>query len=108
MKKKKEEQGFKLLFHYLKHDKFKIFLYVIFALFTYCPDLLAAVFVGKALEALLLKDFSVFVWYLIGYESLYIVAYSLMQIPKDYIYNYLELKFVRNVSKDIYEKYQNN
>lgn len=105
--KKKDSKSFKLLFYYLRNDKFKIFLYVLLCICTYAPDILAAFFVGKALELLLLKDFSAFALYLIGYESLYIIAYSVLQIPKDMIYNYLELSFVQNVSKDMYTKYQN-
>jgi len=104
--KKNKEQGFKLLFHYLKNDKFKIFLYVLFAFMTYFPDIIAAIFWGKALEALILKNFSVFALYLFGQVLIYAFCYGLLQIPKNYLYNYLELKFVRNVTKDIYEKYQ--
>ena len=103
---KKKEYGFRLLFHYLKNDKFKIFLYVIICFIVYCPDLFAAIFVGRALEALIIKDLSNFVLYLVLYEGMYIFAYCILQFPKDYLYNYLEVKFMRNVSKDIYDKYQ--
>ena len=106
-KDKKQEYGFKLLFEYLKKDKLKLFLYVLICFVVYSPDFFAAIFIGKGLEALILKDLNNFILYLVLYEGLYIIAYCLLQFPKDYIYNYLEIKFMRNVSKDIYNKYQN-
>lgn len=107
MKKNKKNNSFKIFLHYLKDDKLKIFLYVILCICTYAPDILTAIIAGRALEALILKNFQDFVLYLVFYESIYILAYNILMIPKDYLYNYLELKFIRNVSKDMYEKYQN-
>ena len=103
----KEEKSYKLLFYYLKNDKFRLFLYVILTFFMYIPNVLGAIIIGKGLEALILKQMSGFIFYLSLYEGLYLIAFSFLQFPRDYLYNYLEIKFIRNVSKDIYEKYQN-
>ena len=45
-----------------------------------------------------------FILFLGLWEALYIVFYAILQIPRDYVYNYLELKFMKNVSTDLYKK----
>ena len=100
----KKVNNFKILWHYLKDDKFKLFLYVLLAMLTYLPTILAAFFWGKALEYLLLKQMKEFILFLGLWEALYIVFYAILQIPRDYVYNYLELKFMKNVSTDLYKK----
>ncbi len=100
-------KNFKLLFHYLRNDKLKVFIYVILVLMSYLPALISAYFWGKALEFLLLKDATKFLLYLIIWEGIYIFCYSILQIPRDKIYNYLELKFMREVSNDLYKKIDN-
>ena len=100
-------KNFKLLFHYLRNDKLKVFIYVILVLMSYLPALISAYFWGKALEFLLLKDATKFLLYLIIWEGIYIFCYSILQVPRDKIYNYLELKFMREVSNDLYKKIDN-
>ena len=108
MKEKSSNKNcFKLLFRYLKDEKLKIFLYILLCFFTYIPELGSAFCVGKALEALLIKDTQVFLFYLIAYESIFIFCNGIIPIPRQYVYSNLELKFIKNVSKDIYDKYQN-
>ena len=106
MKKKSSKNSFKILFKYLKNEKFKVFLYILLCIVSYIPELFSAYCVGKALEALLLKEFKVFLYYLIAYEGIFIFCYGIIPLPREYIYSYLELKFIKNVSKDIYDKYQ--
>lgn len=100
-------KSFKILWHYLKNEKIKLFSYIFLVMFTYFPALLTAYLEGKTIELLVSKDFSGFIIFLLIWESLYIVCYSILQIPRDYLYNYLELKFMKNVSKDIYKKIDN-
>ena len=45
----KKTKNFKLLWHYLKDDKFKLLIYLLLVLLSYLPALLAAYFWGKAL-----------------------------------------------------------
>ena len=45
--------------------------------------------------------------FIVTWEMLYIVGYSFLQFPKDLIYNYLEIKFIKGVSKDMYHKINN-
>ena len=66
----KKAKSFKVLFHYLKDDKLKLFIYVLLVLLTYLPALLAAYFCGRALEVLLLKDVFGFIIYLAIWEGI--------------------------------------
>ena len=103
----KEKGTFYIIFKYLKDDKLKLFFYLLLVLFSYLPSLLSAFFWGFALEALVVKNFYKFFEYLIIWETIWIVFYSLLSIPREMIYNYLEIKFTRNVSKDLYSKISN-
>lgn len=100
----KKFSTFKILFHYLKDEKLKMFIYILLVLFTYIPSLVTAYLWGIALEALISKNFNEFVLYLTIWEGIYIFFYTILQIPRDTLYNYLEIKFTKNVSKDLYKK----
>ncbi len=100
-------KSFKVLWKYIKKDKFKLFIYVLLVILTYAPTILSAVFWGKALEELLTKNIYNFVIYLGLWEGIYIIFYSILQLPRDYLYNYFEIKFIKNASKDLYKKIDN-
>ena len=99
-----KKESFKLLGHYLKQDKLKIAIYIILILLNYLPSLISAYFWGKALEYLILKNFSMFGIYLTVWTSIYIVFYTFLQIPTKKIYTNLSIKFMKNVSYDLYKK----
>lgn len=103
----KKFSSFKILWHYLKDDKIKLFLYILLVLLTYLPGLATAIFWGLALEELIDMNLKGFVLYLAIWEGLFIFFYTILQIPRDYLYNYLEIKFMKNVSKDLYRKINN-
>ncbi len=100
----KKLSNFKLLFKYFKKDKLKLFLYVFLVLCTYMPALISAYFWGKALEDLISKNISGFVLYLGIWVGIYIICFTFVQYFKDKLYNYLEIKFTKNVSIDLYNK----
>lgn len=100
----KKLNSFKILFHYLKDEKIKLCLYIFLVLMTYLPSLATAFFWGIALEALIGGKFLSFVLYLAIWEGLFILFYTVLQVPRDKLYNYLEIKFTKNVSKDLYRK----
>lgn len=100
----KKYNNFKILWHYLKDEKLRLIIYIVLVISSYLPVLFAAYFWGKALEFLIVKDFLNFLKYLAGWEGIYIVLFCLLQIPRDKIYNYLEIKFIENVSMDLYKK----
>ncbi len=95
---------FKIFWNYIKDDKFKLFLYVMLVALSYLPALIAVYFWGVAVEALTSKDFNQFALYLTVYEGIYILLYTFLQIPRDYLYTYFEIKFTKSVSKDLYRK----
>jgi ATP-binding cassette subfamily B protein len=107
MKKEKKFSNFKVLWHYLKEDKLRFILYIILVLCSYLPVLFAAYFWGKALEYLILKDLNNFIFYLAIWEADYILFFAILSIPRDKLFNYLELKFMKNVSQDLYRKIDN-
>ena len=100
-------KNFKVLFHYLEQDKFRLILYILLVLSTYLPALLAAYFWGKAIELLIMKNTIGFISYLAIWEGIFIFCYSILQIPRDKLYNYFEIKFMREVSFDLYKKIDN-
>ena len=103
----KKAKNFKLIWNYLKQDKLKIIIYVFLVLSTYLPSLIAAYFWGRALEVLIEKNLPSFGLYLGIWILIYIFCFSVLQIPRDKIYNYLEIKFMKNASKDLYQKIDN-
>lgn len=104
---KKKDNSFKLIFHYLKEDKVKMILLVILMICNYIPDLCCPIFIGKALEFLLLKKYTLFVKYLVFYFLGYIIVYGVLLIPRMILYNKLQMSFINKVCKDMYNKYQN-
>lgn len=104
---KKKDNSFKLIFHYLKEDKVKMILLVILMICNYISDLCCPIFIGKALEFLLLKKYALFVKYLVLYFSGYVIVYGVLLIPRLILYNRLQMSFINKVCKDMYNKYQN-
>ena len=97
-------RNFKIFWSYIKDDKFKLFLYVLLVALLCIPQILTAYFWGIAVEILLTNDFSKFIIYILLYEGIFILFYAILQVPKDFLYNYFEIKFTKNVSKDLYKK----
>ena len=102
----KKRNNFAILCHYLKDEKLKVFIYFMLVVLTYIPALISSVLWGFALQHLIDKDFKMFFIFLAIWEFTYMLCYSLAAIPRDYIYNYLEIKFSKNVIKDLYSKIQ--
>lgn len=100
----KNRENLKIFWHYIREDKLKLFLYVFLVALSYVPSLISVYFWGIAIEALTVLDFNRFFFLLVIYESIHIIAYSVIQIPRDSLYTYLEIKFTKNVSKDLYQK----
>ena len=101
---KEKDKYFKIIWFYLKDDKLKVFIYILLVLSTYFPALLSAFFWGKALEALIIKDITTFLLYLLSWEAIFIICHSILLVPREKIYNYLEIKFMNQVSRDLYQK----
>ena len=102
--KKNNMRNFKLIFEYLKNDKLKLFTYIFLIIVTYIPAIISAFLWGYALEALIAKNIGEFIMYIAIWEGIHILCYAILPIPRDYLYNYLEIKFSKNVLKDLYHK----
>lgn len=100
----KVKNNFKILWHYLKDDKLKLLTYLTLVILTYIPGLLSAILWGLALEHLTNMNFKMFLFYLTIWESSFILFYVILSAPRDFLYNYLEIKFSKNVLKDLYHK----
>ena len=100
----KKLSSFKILWVYLKDEKIRLFFYILLVLFSYLPSLLSALLWGIAIEKLIGSDIKGFITYLAIWEGIYILFYTVLQVPRDKLYNYLEIKFTKNVSKDLYRK----
>ena len=81
--------NFKIIFHYLKDEKLLIFIYMLLVVINYVPSLLSAYFWGLGLEYLLKMNFKMFLIFLLIWESIHILCYTVLAYPRDSIYNYL-------------------
>lgn len=105
--KKRKNNTFKIIFSYLKYEKLKLFIYIILVILTYIPRLLSSFFWGYALEALIENSFTIFMTYLVLRQAMDILFFCVLSVPRDLIYNSLEIKFSKNVIKDLYRKISN-
>lgn len=100
----KAKNNFKILWHYLKDEKMKLIAYLTLVILTYIPALTTSVLWGFALEHLTNMNFKMFLFFLILWEGLFILFYVILSIPREFLYNYLEIKFSKSVLKDLYHK----
>lgn len=106
MKEKKDAtiKEFRLLFHYLKHKKLQLIMYIFLVLLNFIPYLFTAFIWGLALETLLNNQFQKFVYIVIAYESLQVIFNGLSYNIRAKLYKTLELEFSSRLSKDLYRK----
>ncbi len=97
-------KSFKILFRYFKHDKLKLFTYVLFTILKYFEPLLNTFIWARALQALFDGNQSIFIKCLIIWSMVNITAWVLIQFPESLLFNYLEKKFMENINKDLYKK----
>lgn len=97
-------KNFKLLWYYLKDEKLKLFIYLFLAFIGTLPSLCSAYFIGMALEGLIDKNFGNFILYLSIWSSMYIIFYCILQVPRERLFSYLNIKFNKNIIKDLYKK----
>lgn len=97
----------KLIWSYLKTDKILILLYLFLFGLAYIPPFLTPIFSGYALESLVTNNLNGFIINLIILSSIYLFSYTIIRVPLEYVYNYLEIKFMSQVSKDLYHKIDN-
>ena len=104
IKEKKNLKDFKLILRYLKQDKLLVTLYLILVLFTIIPEACGPILWGIALESLVAKNLTKFILILSLYEIFWMLGASILQAPREKIYNKLEIKFTKSITKDLYTK----
>ena len=81
---------FKILFRYFKDNKLILSLYIIFTILKYFEPLANAFIWATAFQALATGDKTMFITYLIMWSGVIILAWVLVQLPTDLIYNKLD------------------
>lgn len=108
MKNEKEQKtnfkNFKIVWQYLKDDKLKLFLHILIVACSVLPSVITAYIWGHALEALIGQNFELFTIYVAAYSGLLVTFYGLLEIPREFLYQDLEIKFIKRVSFDLYKK----
>lgn len=102
----KKLSSWKIFFNYLKEEKLKFILYVILVITSCLPAFIAALW-GVAVEYLVANEFHKFVFCIVLYEGIYILTFTVLEVPREYLYNYLENYFMKRVTKDLYHKINN-
>ncbi len=102
----KQKSSFYLFFKYFKEEKFKLFLYIILVVISCIPAFMAALW-GVAVEYLVANEFHKFVLCIVLYEGMYTITFSVLEVPREYLYNYLENYFMIHITKDLYHKINN-
>lgn len=102
----KKLSSWRIFFSYLKEEKLKFILYVILVITSCLPAFIAALW-GVAVEYLVANAFHKFVFCVVLYEGIYILTFTVLEVPREYLYNYLENYFMKRVTKDLYHKINN-
>lgn len=102
----KKLSSWNVFFNYLKEEKCKFILYVILVITSCLPSFIAALW-GVAVEYLVASEFHKFVFCVVLYEGIYILTFTVLEVPREYLYNYLENHFMKRVTKDLYHKINN-
>ena len=100
----KNIKNFKIVFHYLKEDKGKLIVYMIFNFMMLFEPLIRTFMWASAFENLVNGNQSQFIFNLILWFLCIIMAWVILQVPADLIANKLEKKFMENLNKDLYKK----
>lgn len=95
---------FRIFFSYIKEDKLKFSFYVFLVFLAYLPDIMGPFFWSQAVAGLISHNLSMFGMYILLYNSSYIFAFSIVQIPRDQLFKYFDIKFAKNASKDLFRK----
>lgn len=95
---------FKILLRYFKNDKLKLTLYVFLTVAMHFEPLVNAFIWSNVFQALSDGRETAYILYLVSWSAILILCWVLFMIPRDLLYNYLEKKFMENVSIDLYKK----
>jgi ATP-binding cassette subfamily B protein len=98
---------FKLLssmWRYIKKDKIKFYFYVVLKFVATFSSLFYGLFIGLAASHLISGDFNSFVLYFCLYDGFALIDIMFIEFFNTYLYNKIELNFMKRISKDLYTK----
>ncbi|MBR1748962.1 MAG: ABC transporter ATP-binding protein [Bacilli bacterium] len=95
---------FKVFSKYMKEVKWKLILFIVLVVLSYVPSLLSVYLWGLAIEYLVLYNSFKFLLFLILYEAVHLFFFVFLRLPREALYNYIEIHFIKSVSKDLYRK----
>lgn len=95
---------FKVLLRYFKNDKLKLILYIFLTVVMHFEPLVNAFIWSSVFQALSDGKEAAYILYLVSWSGILILCWVIFLIPRDLLYNYLEKKFMENVSIDLYKK----
>lgn len=95
---------FKSLWCFLKEDKVKLILFIVISFLVSFQFLVFPYLWGKAISYLLKYDINKFIIYLCIWSGFALIMRVLFELPKDYLKNFLEIKFMKKISKTLFSK----
>lgn len=98
---------FKLILKYLKNDKLKIFLYVIFSILLNVLPLVISIVSAYLLDSLTSNKQLSFIFFLVILYLSNVITWSICNVILELIYNKLENNFVKNGQVELYNKMLN-
>ena len=98
---------FKLILKYLKNDKLKIFLYVIFSILLNVLPLVISIVSAYTLDSLTSNKQLSFIFFLVILYLSNVITWSICNVILELIYNKLENNFVKNGQVELYNKMLN-
>lgn len=98
---------FKLILKYLKNDKLKIFLYVIFSILLNVLPLVISIVSAYTLDSLTSNKQLSFIFFLVILYLSNVLTWSICNVILELLYNKLENNFVKNGQVELYNKMLN-
>ena len=100
----KNLSNFRILFRYFKNDKLRFVTYILLTIIKHFEPLVNAFIWAYAFEALAKGNMKQFIIFTSLWSFVIILAWVIIQLPTDLIYNKLEKNFIEQVNKDLYCK----
>ena len=94
---------FKLILKYLKNDKLKIFLYVIFSILLNVLPLVISIVSAYTLDSLTSNKQLSFIFFLVILYLSNVLTWSICNVILELLYNKLENNFVKNEIKIFFQ-----
>ncbi|MDO5557905.1 MAG: ABC transporter transmembrane domain-containing protein, partial [Clostridia bacterium] len=99
-----KNKWFSIILKYLENDRSKLICYVVLVAISFLPTILGGYLWGKGVEFLIEKNLKMFTIFISTMVVMNICTSTVIMGFREHLYNYLELTFMKNLSKDLYKK----